>query len=48
VVVCTSEVACEDVANAAINAMKKCVVKIQILQLCTVLCTRNCVKHGQQ
>jgi hypothetical protein len=46
--VCMSEVACEDVANAAIKAMMICVVKIQNLQSCTVLCTRNCVKHWQK
>jgi len=43
-----SEVACEDVANEAMNEMKICVVKIQNLRKCTVLCTRNCVKHWQK
>jgi hypothetical protein len=44
-----SKVACEDVTNEAMNdEMKICVVKIQNLQTCTVLCTRNCVKHWQK
>jgi hypothetical protein len=47
-VMCMSKVACEDVTNEAMNAMKICVVKIQNLQQCTVLFTRNCVKHWQK